>query len=412
MIGEEIVKKCLICNTLIEPFMSFGRMPIANGFLSPAQFANEYFFELQVAFCPDCGMVQLAEQVEPEKMFHENYAFFSSTSARMATHFKQLADLLMEDYLKSPNPFVVEIGSNDGIMLQHFANAGMRHLGIEPSRNVAQEAINKGIQTVCRFFDESVAREILAEHGQADVFLGANVMCHIPHLHSVVAGIKILLKPNGLLIFEDPYLGDIVEKTSYDQIYDEHVFYFSVKSISHLVEQHGLEVVDVIPQGVHGGSMRYMVAHKGARTVSRVVARWLAKEEALGLHLPETYHNLHQAIEQSRNDLMRLLHDLKRKNKRVVGYGATSKSTTVTNYCGITPELVEFISDTTPIKQGKFSPGAHIPVRPYEEFVTNYPDYALLFAWNHAAEIMSKEQNFRRAGGKWLVYVPRVELLE
>jgi len=392
--------------------MSFGRMPIANGFISAADFTNEYFFELQVAFCLDCGMVQLAEPVAPEKMFHENYAFFSSTSARMASHFKQLADLFMEDYLKLPNPFVVEIGSNDGIMLQHFANAGLRHLGIEPSRNVAQEAINKGIQTVCRFFDESVAREILAEHGQADVFLGANVMCHIPYLHSVVAGIKILLKPNGLLIFEDPYLGDIVEKTSYDQIYDEHVFYFSVKSISHLVEQHGLEVVEVIPQGVHGGSMRYMVAHKGARTVSEAVARRLAKEEVLGLHLPETYHSLHQAIEQSRNDLMRLLHDLKRKNKRVVGYGATSKSTTVTNYCGITPGLVEFISDTTPIKQGKFSPGAHIPVRPYEEFVTNYPDYALLFAWNHADEIMAKEQNFRRAGGKWLLYVPRVEILE
>jgi methylation protein EvaC len=412
MIGEEIVNNCLICNTLIEPFMSFGQMPIANGFLSPDQYKDEYFYELRVAFCPDCGMVQLVEQLEPEKMFHENYAFFSSTSARMATHFKQLADLLMKDYLKSPNPFVVEIGSNDGIMLQHFANAGLRHLGIEPSRNVAREAINKGIQTVCRFFDESVAGEILAEHGPADVFVGANVMCHIPNLQSVVAGIKILLKPNGLLIFEDPYLGDIVEKKSYDQIYDEHVFYFSVKSISHLVEQHGLEVVDVIPQSVHGGSMRYMVAHKGTRTVSETVARQLATEEVLGLHLPETYYSLRQAIEQSRNDLVRLLHDLRRKNKRVVGYGATSKSTTVINYCGITSELVEFISDTTPIKQGKFSPGAHIPVRPYEEFVTNYPDYALLFAWNHAAEIMAKEKNFCRAGGKWLVYVPRVEVLE
>jgi methylation protein EvaC len=392
--------------------MSFGRMPIANGFLRPDQYKNEYFFELQVAFCPDCGMVQLAEQVEPEKMFHENYAFFSSTSTRMATHFKQLADLIIEDHMISPDPFVVEIGSNDGIMLQHLANAGLRHLGIEPSRNVAQKAMDKGIRTLCKFFNEEVARDILAEHGPADVLAGANVMCHIPQIQSVFAGIKTLLKPTGVLIFEDPYLGDIVEKTSYDQIYDEHVFYFSVKSISHLVEQHGLEVVDVIPKRVHGGSIRYMVAHKGARTVSEAVARRLAKEEVLGLHLPETYYSLRQAIEQSRNDLMRVLHDLRRKSKRVVGYGATSKSTTVTNYCGITPELVEFISDTTPIKQGKFSPGAHIPVRPYEEFLTNYPDYALLFAWNHAAEIMAKERNFRRAGGKWLVYVPRVEVQE
>ena len=248
--------------------MSFGRMPIANGFLSPDQFADEYFFELQVAFCPSCGMVQLADQVDPGKMFHENYAFFSSTSSRMAVHFKQLADFLMEGHMKTPNPFVVEIGSNDGIMLQHFSNAGLRHLGIEPSHNVAKAAIDKGIQTISRFFDEGLAQEILAEHGQVDVFLGANVMCHIPDLHSVVAGIKILLKPNGLLIFEDPYLGDIVQKTSYDQIYDEHVFYFSVKSINHLVEQHGLEVIGVVPQSVHGGSMRYVVAHKGTRIVS------------------------------------------------------------------------------------------------------------------------------------------------
>ena len=158
--------------------------------------------------------------------------------------------------------------------------------------------------------------------------------------------------------------------------------------------------------------MRYMVAHKGTRTVSAAVARQRAKEEVLGLHRPETYHRLRHAIERSRDDLMGLLHDLRQQGRRVVGYGATSKSTTVTNYCDITPDLVEFISDTTPIKQGKFSPGTHIPVRPYEEFVANYPDYALLFAWNHAGEIMAKEQNFRRAGGQWLVYVPRVEVLK
>ena len=403
---------CLICTETIEPFMSFGRMPIANGFLSPSQFADEYFFELQVAFCPVCGMVQLLEQVPPEKMFHENYAFFSSTSAGMAIHFKELADLIIRDYLKSPDPFVVEIGSNDGITLQHFANAGIRHLGIEPSLNVAQAAMDKGVQTLCRFFDEEVAREILSKHGQADVFLGSNVMCHIPDLHSVFAGIKILLKPNGRLIFEDPYLGDIVEKTSYDQIYDEHVFYFSVKSISHLAEQHGLEVINLMPQGVHGGSMRYEVAHKGNRSVAEAVGRQKAKEEVLGLHRPETYHRLRRNIERSRDDLMGLLHDLRQQGKRVIGYGATSKSTMVTNYCGITPDLVEFISDTTPIKQGKFSPGAHIPVRPYEDFVADYPDYALLFAWNHAAEIMAKEQDFRQAGGQWLVYVPRVEVLK
>lgn len=391
--------------------MSFGRMPIANGFLTPDQFAAEYFFELKVGFCANCKMVQLTEQVDREKMFHDEYAFFSSTSSRMAQHFKEFAGFVSKQYLQSPGSFVVEIGSNDGIMLHNFAKAGIRHLGIEPSANVAQVAIKKGVQTICRFFDEDLAREIVAEHGKADAFLGANVMCHLPYLHSVAAGIKILLKPEGVLIFEDPYMGDIIEKTSYDQIYDEHAFYFSVASLSHLFEQHELEIVDVIPQDVHGGSMRYVVAHQGARKASAAVVTQRAREESLRLHRPETYDNLRRHIERSRDDLMALLRDLQRQGKRVVGYGATSKSTTVTNYCGITPDLVEFISDTTPIKQGKFSPGAHIPVQTYDHFVANYPDYALLFAWNHGEEIMSKEQTFQGAGGRWIVYVPKVKII-
>jgi len=403
---------CLICHTEYQPFMSFGKMPLANGFLAPTQFANEYFFELKVGFCPTCGMMQLAEQPDREKMFHETYAFFSSTSVRMAAHFKEFAELVKAQYLTAPAPFVVEIGSNDGIMLRHFARAGIRHLGIEPSANVAQVAIDQGVQTLCEFFDEALARRIVAEHGQADVFLGANVMCHIPYLHSVVAGIRILLKPDGILMFEDPYLGDIIEKTSYDQIYDEHAFYFSVASISYLFEQHGMEVVDVQPQNVHGGSMRYVIAPKGARPISPTVAVQRAKEEAMGLGRAETYDQLRRNIERSRDELMALLQDLKHQGKRVVGYAATSKSTTVINYCGITPNLVEYISDTTPVKQGKYSPGAHIPVRPYEEFKAHYPDYALLFGWNHAEEIMAKEQQFKAAGGRWIVYVPKVQVLE
>jgi len=401
---------CLVCANPVQPFISFGRMPIANGFLTPEQFGGEYFFELKTAFCPKCKMVQLAELVDEKKMFHENYAFFSSTSARMAEHFERFAAGVMRDYVARDKPFVVEIGSNDGIMLQHFAKAAIPHLGIEPSSNVAEVARGKGIRTISEFFNEDLARRIVAEHGQADAFLGANVMCHIPYLHSVAEGIRILLKPSGVLMFEDPYLGDIVQKTSYDQIYDEHAFYFSVTSVSHLFGEHGLEVIDVLPQEVHGGSMRYVIGHKGARPVSAAVAAQRAKEEALGLGRPETYAALAKNIERSRDALMNLLRDLKRQGKRVVGYGATSKSTTVTNYCGITPELVEFISDTTPIKLGKYSPGAHIPVRAYAEFQGRYPDYALLFAWNHAAEIMAKEQAFAAAGGQWIHYVPTVRV--
>ena len=398
---------CLICGHPIEPFMSFGRMPIANGFLTPDQFAAEPFFELATGFCGACKMVQLTELVDPHKMFHENYAFFSSTSTRMAAHFQALADGISRHHL-GPDPFVVEIGSNDGILLRHFASAGIRHLGIEPSANVAAAARLNGVTTISEFFNEALAERIVAEHGQADVFVGANVMCHIPTLHGVVAGIGRLLKQKGVLIFEDPYLGDILEKTSYDQIYDEHAFYFSVTSLDHLFARHGLEIIDVDPQSTHGGSMRYTVGRVGEHGSSERTRRQRAKEVALGIGEPATYDAFRRRVERSRVELMDLLRDLKARGKRVTGYGATSKSTTVTNYCGITPELVEFISDTTPIKQGKYSPGAHLPIRPSAEFRARYPDYALLFAWNHADEIRANERAFIEAGGQWVVYVPRV----
>ncbi|MFC1764325.1 methyltransferase domain-containing protein [Planctomycetota bacterium] len=399
---------CRICNDTYSPFMSFGQMPIANGFLDAADFAEEYFFDMQMGHCSTCNMVQLVNQPERERMFHENYAFFSSTSKAMATHFADYAALIMQEHLKCEDPFVVEIGSNDGIMLQNFKNVGIRHLGIEPSANVAQAAIAKGIHTISEFFDETLARQIVAKHGQADAIVAANVMCHIPYLHSVVAGYQALLKPNGILMFEDPYLGDVIENTSYDQIYDEHVFLFSVVSVNYLFNQHGMEVVDVLPQATHGGSMRYVLSHQGTREISKAAQDQIAKENSLGLHLRETYDIFRSNVERSRTDLVNILTDLRKQGKRIVGYAATSKSTTINNYCGITTDLVEYICDTTPIKQGKFSPGTHIPVRPYQDFCESYPDYALLYAYNHAEEILAKEQPFIDAGGKWILYVPKV----
>ena len=406
------MKKCLICERKIEPFINFGEMPIANGFLNTEQFAEEYFFEMKVAFCPHCKMVQLTEQPDREKMFHENYAFFSQTSQGMIRHFSQFADHVLMDYVTSKDPFIVEIGSNDGIMLKNFASKKIRHLGIEPSANVAKVAMGNGINTISEFFDEKLAKRIVDEYGKADAYLAANVMCHIPNIHSVAEGIRILLKTDGVVMFEDPYLGDVIEKTSYDQLYDEHVFLFSVSSISYLFAQHGLEIIDVEPQSTHGGSMRYVIAHKGAKSVSKRVVKQSNKENQIGLQLPKTYEEFRKRCEQSRDTLKKLLIELKKGRNRVVGYAATSKSTTILNYCGIGPDLIEYISDTTPIKQGKFSPGMHIPVKSYEEFKKSYPDYAFLFAWNHAEEIMAKEESYKLAGGRWIVHVPTVQVLK
>jgi methylation protein EvaC len=400
---------CRVCRAALRPFMTFGRMPIANGFLTEAEIATEYFFDLAPAFCPGCGMFQLMEQPAPEKMFHESYAFHSSTSRYMQAHFQAFAELVVERVLRGrPDPLVVELGSNDGIMLRNFQKAGYRHLGVEPSRNVADVARTQGIETISEFFDDALAARIVKDHGHADAVLAANVMCHIPTIHSVAAGIARLLGPDGVLMFEDPYLGDMLAKTSYDQIYDEHVFIFSAGAVAAAFARHGLALIDVLPQVTHGGSMRYVFAREGRYPVAPAVPALLERERREGLHDPATYEQFRQSCEASRAALRGLLDRLRDEKKRVVGYGATSKSTTVTNYCGIGPEHVEFVSDTTPIKQGKLTPGAHIPVKPYAAFAADFPDYALLFAWNHTAEIFEKERAFKAAGGQWITFVPRV----
>src|SRR3989338_1217440 len=328
--GDPIMK-CRICQHAILPFMTYGRMPIANGFLAPAQFKDEHFFELKPTFCDHCFTFQLEEQPAPELMFHDQYAFFSRTSKFMQQHFKAYADWVCDHHLKSGERFVVEIGSNDGIMLENFAKRGVRHLGVEPSANVAEEARKYGVNTIVRFFGPKTADEIVAEYGQADALMAANVMCHIPDLNQVAIGAKNLLKPTGVLIFEDPYLGDMVAKTSYDQIYDEHVYIFSAHAVANIFGRQGFELIDVKPQATHGGSMRYILAKKGAREIQPAVSELLEKEKKQGLCSSETYQQFKSNCELSRKALVGILKKCKSENRRVVGYAATSKSTTVLN---------------------------------------------------------------------------------
>lgn len=406
-----LAKRCRVCSAPLEPFISFGKMPKANAFLVPEEFDEEFYFELAAALCGRCGIFQLVEQPNPRILFHEKYPFFTGSSKRMTAHFRQWATEVMKNYLETSDPFVIEIGSNDGSLLEPFAQRGIRHLGIDPSSNVVEKAQERGVRTICKFFDDVLASSIVNEFGQADAFFAANVLCHTPDLHSVMGGMRRLLKPTGIAMIEDPYLGDMIQSLSYDQIYDEHVFLFSISALAAVFERHGLEVFHVEPQWTHGGSMRYYVGHQGRRPISERAVELQLHERRQGLHLAETYHRFRGRCEESKNRLISLLREKKKEGKRVVGYAATSKSTTVINYCGITSELLNGIFDTTPLKQGKFSPGAHLPVLPYEDFSNPYPDYALLFAWNHAEEIMEKERHFRETGGKWILYVPEVRIL-
>jgi len=405
------MSNCLICESEYFPFVDFGDMPIANAFATKEEIIDEYTFPMKVGFCNKCKMVQLVEQPDRERMFHDNYAFFSSTSNYMQEHFRLFAESISELQMLNEKSFVVEIGCNDGILLQNFTTKNIPSLGIEPSRNVAEVAKNKGVNVLTEFFDQPLAEDILEKYQRADAILSANVMCHIPYMHSIYDGVKILLKDTGVFIFEDPYLGEIIEKTSFDQIYDEHVFLFSALSVRNLANMHDLELINVEPQITHGGSMRYTLAHKGMKSVSQNVMDLIEQEKKLGLDNNNSYLGFTDSVNKIKDDLIGLLTKLRSQGKKVVAYGATSKSTTVTNYFGITPDLVNAIYDTTPIKQNKFSPGMHIPVLPYEQFHDSDADYVLLFAWNHASEIMKKEKDYMTNNKYWITYIPEVKII-
>ncbi len=403
---------CRVCGSPIKPFMTFGQMPLGNGFRDPNDQTDEYKFEMMTAVCPKCSTFQLIDQPKPEQMFHEKYAFFSGTSQRMKEHFKDFALSINDEIAQNTNNnFVVEIGSNDGILIGNLAKKGLNHLGIEPSANVAEVAKKKGISTQVSFFSKEIAEKIVTSKGRADAVFAANVICHIPTINDIALGIDVLLKDDGIFVFEEPYLGDVLEKTTYDQIYDEHVFLFSLTSVSEIFNRVGMEIFRAEKQWTHGGSMRYWITRKGVKNIEQSVHRYLEYESNLGIKDPNTYIKFKQSCEMQKRNLLKILSEIKNQGKRVIGYGATSKSTTILNYCGINSQHIEFISDTTPIKQGQLTPGSRIPVKAYSDFEKDYPEYALLFAYNHSKEIMDKEYEFKSKGGKWIVYVPEVKIV-
>ena len=405
-------KNCRICNNDIEPFMDFGQMPIANGFINKIDFNDEYFYEMEVSVCQNCHMFQLLDQPQKEKMFNENYAFFTHTSTNMLGHFKDLAEEIYQRFLIHNNKaFVVEIGSNDGSTLKNFAEKNIKHLGVEPSKNVAEYAINNSVNTIIDFFDKDTAKEINKYNGKADVIFAANVMCHIPYIRSIIEGVQILLKENGVFIFEDPYLCDVLKNTTYDQIYDEHYFLFSITSLNYLFDQFDMEIIKVKNLSTHGGSMRYYVAKKNNFSVDSSVKEALLIENELQINNIKTYEKFKNNCRIYKKNLIELLETLRKEGKIVSGYAATSKSTTILNYCNLDYNHINTIFDTTSIKIGKYSPGTHIPIKDHAQLRDNYPDYLLLFAYNHKEEIFNKEKDFVEKGGKWITYFPDIKII-
>ena len=396
--------KCKITGEKLSPFMSFGKMPSANGFLDQKDFDKEFFYEMEVGFSEKVSLLQLNEFSNPVKVHNERYPFYTSSSQYMKNHFSQFANWLKEKYLIS-GAKLVEVGSNDGTLLENFKNSNINVVGFEPSKTIAELANKKNIKTINKFFNSQNLEEIKSFHSCVDVICSANVIAHIPDLKDVIESTDKLLSSKGLLIFEEPYLGSMFSKISYDQIYDEHIFMFSVSSINKIFALFDFELVDVLPQVTHGGSMRYVIGRKNKHKKSEIISRILDEEQNKRLDTIESCLDFKKACELSKKMTIEKLNEFKSNNKKICGYAATAKSTTVLNYCNITDNLIDYICDTTSEKVGKFSPGAHIPIVPMSHFKKNIPDIAFLFAWNHKEEIFSKEKDFKKNGGTWFSHV-------
>ena len=393
--------KCKVTGKKIDPFMSFDRMPIANGFLNKDKFNEEFFFEMEVGFSDDLSLFQLNDHPKPTMMFNENYPFFTGSSQQMKLHFKNYANWIKKYH---PNTIknIIEIGSNDGTFLKNFNSNDYNTLGFEPSNNVAERASKDGVNTINEFFNKNSVINQKNFINNTDLICAANVICHVPDLNDLIQAVCLMLNKSGLFVFEEPYLGSMFEKISYDQIYDEHIFIFSVTSISKIFKLFDMELVDVFPQTTHGGSMRYITGRKNIHKISDNVNTLLEKEKLKNLDNISSCNKFKNNCELSKIKTRKSLLKFKDNNYKIAGYAATSKSTTILNYCNINSKIIDYICDTTPEKIGKFSPGTHIPIVDMYHFKKFNPDVAYLFAWNHKDEILKKEKNYK---GKWFSHV-------
>tara|TARA_B100001057_G_scaffold389877_1_gene397708 strand:- start:842 stop:2038 length:1197 start_codon:yes stop_codon:yes gene_type:complete len=394
---------CKITGKKIKPFMSFGSMPIANGFLDKKDFKKEFIFKMEVGFSKDISLFQLNEHPKPKLMFNKNYPFFTSSSKYMVQHFKNFSNWIKNNYFRNPKN-IIEIGSNDGSFIKNFKSRNTNILGIEPSTNVAKVAKQKGIKTINKFFNYKTAFGLKSFKMNTDVICAANAICHIPNLKDLIKGIDLLLNKKGIFIFEEPYLGSMYEKTSYDQIYDEHIFMFSATAIKKIFNLFGFELIDVQKQITHGGSMRYVVARKGSYKIKKIVNKVILNEKKKNISNFKGCLKFKKDCEKSKKNLQKKIKKIIKSGKNIAGYAATSKSTTILNYCGINNKHIDFICDTTKDKIGKFTPRTHIPILNVEYFRNNIPDYTFLFAWNHKNEIFKKENKIIKKT-KWFAHL-------
>ena len=394
-----------------ELVLDLGLQPLANNLLRHADLSQpEPRFPLRVFVCPDCWLLQITDLVPPVTLFSE-YLYFSSFSETMLRHARDAAERYLREFGLGAGSRVIEIASNDGYLLQNFQRAGVPCLGIEPAANIAKVAREKGIETWTEFFSLALAQRLVAERGRADLLLGNNVFAHAPDTNDFVAGLKTLLHPNGRVVLEFPHGLELIEKAEFDTIYHEHVFYFTLTALRPLFARHGLEIYHAERLPFHGGSLRIFAGHAGAHAVEVSVATLLAAEHAGGVDSLARYAGFAGQVQAIRAALVRLIGDLRGQGKRVAAYGASAKGSTLLNYCGLGREILDFVADRSTYKQGRLTPGTHLPIVPAEELARRRPDYTLLLTWNFAEEILRQQQAYRDAGGRFILPVPEVRVV-
>ena len=394
----------------LTPVLSLGTTPLANQLLSQESLQSpEHRHPLDIAYCEGCSLVQITQTIPPEELFTD-YVYFSSFSDAMLAHAKELAARIAKERHLGASDLVVEIASNDGYLLQYYKELGVGVLGIEPARNIAKVARERGIPTLTEFFGKELADKLHAEGKKAAVVHANNVMAHVPDINMFAAGLHTLLAEDGIALIEVPYVREMVDRCEFDTIYHEHVFYFSLTALTKLFARHRLAVVDVELIPLHGGSLLLRVAKEAKATTPRVKAM-LDEEARLGMAQFAYYEGFSRKVQGVRDELRRVLGDLKSKGKRLAAYGAAAKGSTLLNYAGIGTETLDFVADRSPHKQGKFMPGVHLPIRPPSALMEDRPDYVLLLTWNFKDEILAQQDAFRKAGGKFILPLPTVTVV-
>tara|TARA_Y100000294_G_scaffold57802_1_gene54637 strand:+ start:812 stop:2041 length:1230 start_codon:yes stop_codon:yes gene_type:complete len=406
---------CRFCNNFLKhEFIDLVNSPLSNSYIDQEQLNEpETFYPLKLLLCENCFLVQIEEYRKSKDIFNENYAYFSSYSTSWLSHAERYVDTITEHFGYNEQSSVIELASNDGYLLQYFQKKHIQVLGIEPAKNVALAAQEKGIETIVDFFGVKLAEQLVAQNRKADLIVGNNVFAHVPDINDFVVGMEIILNDQGVITLEFPHLMQIIEQNQFDTIYHEHFSYFSFYTTGLIFEKHGLELFDVERISTHGGSLRIYGKHKEdtSKNISPNVAELLKEEEAKGMQALSYYEGFQGKVDRVKVDLVSFLLEQKKKNAKVAAYGAAAKGNTLLNYCGIKSDLVEYVVDASPHKQGKYLPGSHIPIVNEDMIKKNKPDYILILAWNLKDEITHQLRYVKEWNSKFVLAIPKLEII-